>query len=666
MRELIRLHLRQRVRLSEGTWVLILAPLIGLGAGVGVFLFRRAVDGVQDMLRSLTPGGWIRILAPVLGGLLIAGMTRFFLEREEMPGVSGLILAMVTAGGRLPYWRMPAKAVAAILSLGVGASVGPEDPSVQIGAHLGSGLAQRVRLSEESIRLLTAAGAAGGIAAAFNAPIAGVLFAAEILLGEFATAPITAMVLATVSATLATQVLLGPYPAFLVPAYSFRHPLELPFYLLLGVLAAGVAILYIRLLYGMRLAVERLPLPPWLRTPAGGLVLGLLGLLAPQVLGVGYDSIQTILQGQPHNPILVLEWMFLKLVLTPLSLAVGFVGGVFAPALFLGAMLGYAYGATLGSLFPAWVADPSAYAMVAMVALLAGAIHAPFTATLLLFEMTRDYRIILPLMAAVSLSALISERLQPGSLYTEALRQRGLRLARGRDVDVLESLRVEEAMNPDVVRATQTLPAQAALEILLQRRRRTLIVETPEGTLWGITTLRDLEMALTAGRGGEPVGQICQRPVITIFPDEPVSEAVRRMSEWNIGQVPVVSREDPQRVIGIVRREEVVRAYDLALTRKRLLQYQLEQIRLRTLSGMKTVELPVEADAPAVGRPLSELPWPPECRIAVVRRGAGTLIPNGELTLQAGDRVVLLGKPEAIREAWRMFQRANHEAGPST
>jgi CIC family chloride channel protein len=514
--------------------------------------------------------------------------------------------------------------------------------------------------------LLTAAGAAGGIAAAFNAPIAGVLFAAEILLGEFATAPITAMVLAAVSAALVTQVLLGPYPAFLVPAYSFRHLLELPFYLLLGVLAAGVAILYIRLLYGMRLAVERLPLAPWLRTPAGGLVLGLLGLLAPQVLGVGYDSIQTILQGQPHNPILVLEWMFLKLILTPLSLAVGFVGGVFAPALFLGAMLGYAYGTILGSLFPAWVADPSAYAMVAMAALLAGAIHAPFTATLLLFEMTRDYRIILPLMAAVGLSTLISERLQPGSLYTEALRQRGLRLVRGRDVDVLESLRVEEAMNPDVVRATQTLPVQAALEILLQRRRRTLIVETPEGRLWGITTLRDLEMALTAGRGEEPVGQICQRPVITIFPDEPVSEAVRRMSEWNIGQVPVVSREDPQRVIGIVRREEVVRAYDLALTWKRLLQYQLEQIRLRTLSGMEIVELPVEAEASAVGRPLGELPWPPECRIAVVRRGVGTLIPNGQLALQAGDRVVLIGKPEAIREAWRMLRRANHEAGPST
>lgn len=654
-----------RIHLSENAFTMILASVVGLGAGVGVVLFRRAVEGLSQGLYTLTflnrwpSGGWIRVLIPMFGGLAVVAILRISREREEMPGVAGLILAIATAGGRLPYWKIPGKILAAILSIGTGASVGPEDPSVQIGANLGSALGQRLRVSEDSMRLLVAAGAAGGIAAAFNAPIAGVLFATEILLGEFAVAPITALVLAAVAAALVAQMFLGPHPAFEVPAYAFRHPLELPLYLILGLAAGLISTVYIRLLYGMREAAGRLSLPDWIRTPAAGLILGLIGLVAPQALGVGYSTIEAVLQGEPWRPELALALMFLKMILTPFSLAAGFVGGVFAPALFVGAMLGYGYGALLKDLIPAWVAPPSAYAMVAMAAVLAGAVRAPFTATLLLFEMTRDYRIILPLMAAVGLSTVLSEQLQPGSLYTEALRRRGLRLSQGRDVDVMEGIRVEEVMNPSVVRIPSEMRVEAALEALTHHRRRTAIVETVEGRLWGIVTLRDLEMALMDGKSEEPVGRIARRPVITVFPDESMAEAVRRMSAWDIGQVPVVSREDPQRVIGIVRREEVVRGYDLALARKRLLQHRLDQIRLHALSGVEILEVPVGADAPAAGRPLGEISWPSGCRIAVVRRKSLSLIPDGRLILQPGDLAVLIGEPEALKEARRLLSASS-------
>ncbi len=640
------------------------ALVLGFTSGVGVWLFKQliglahwlAFEKVSATLGYL--GNWTVFLVPVLGGLVVGLIVHFLIGEERHHGVAGIMEAVALAGGRLRYQRIPAKSAAAALSIGSGASVGPEDPSVQIGANLGSMFGQLLHLSDDRVRALVAAGAAGGISAAFNAPIAGVFFALELILGELGSSALGAVTLAAVISAVFTQAVAGSQPAFRIPAYAFHSAWELPLYLGLGLLAGPLAALYIRLIYKLQDIFHGWSVPRWLKPAAAGLIVGLVGIVLPQVFGIGYETIEQTLSNQPLPLILLLTLLGAKLILTPVSIGGGFPGGVFAPSLFLGATLGAAYGQAADRFFPALAIDPPAFALVGMAAVLAGTVHAPLTAIILLFEMTNDYHIILPLMFAVVVSLIISQRLQSDSVYALGLARKGIRLERGRDVEVLEALTVGEIMQTKMPTLLESETVTAASAKLLKMRHHGLPVVNETGELAGVLTVQDIERAQTNGDEERPnltVGDICTRQLLVTYPDETIGAALQRMGVRDIGRLPVVARDNPRRLVGLLRRSDLVRAYDVALTRRAAIRHRANQVRLSAFSdGVNVEEITIESGAPCVGKYVREVAWPRDCVIASIRRGRQTLIPHGDTVLKAGDVLVTVVEGKTHEELRRM------------
>lgn len=649
-----------RLQVPQPVVHIVVAVLVGLASGVGVWIFKLMIELAQRLAFG-TLGGWLGqygswtvALIPIIGGLLVGVFLRFFIGEERYHGVAGIMEAVALAGGRLRYRRIPAKSAASALSIGFGASVGPEDPSVQIGSNIGSMTGQVLRLSEERVRALVAAGAAGGIAAAFNAPITGVFFAVEIILGEISGSGLGTVVLASVASAVFIQAVSGPQPAFRVPEYTFVSPWELPFYIVLGVLAGIIAAVYIRALYQAQDIFHAWAAPRWLKPAAAGLIVGVVGIFLPQIFGAGYSTIEGILNGASYSVGLLCALLVAKLILTPVSIAGGFLGGVFAPSLFLGATLGSAFGQVVARLIPAVPTEPAAFALVGMAAVLAGAVHAPITAILLLFEMTNDYRIILPLMAAVIISLVIAQRLQPESVYSLALARKGIRLDRGRDIEVLEALTVVEVMAPPMGVFHETDTLETAADVFSHTRTHGLPVLDAAGSLVGILTVSDLDRA--QAQNLQTVGDGCSRDLLVAFPDESLATAFRRMGQRDIGRLPVVAREDPHHLLGVLRRTDLLRAYDAALTRRAVTRHRSDQVRLGTMSGLGVQEFRVAAGAPCAGKRILEVRWPAECVVASVRRGRRVLVPHGDTVLQSGDVLVVVADQQASAEVRRLCQ----------
>lgn len=644
------------------------ALLIGLTTGAGIWLFKRLIDlfhriAFEGLGHSLSPWGkWTMALVPLLGGLIVGLISHLFIGQERHHGVAGIIEAVALAGGRLRFWRIPAKAVAAALSIGSGASVGPEDPSVQIGANLGSMFGQWLRLSDERVRTLVAAGAAGSIASAFNAPIAGVFFALEIILGQIGGNAFGIVVLTSVIAAVLTQAVSGAQPAFRIPAYAFNSAWELPLYLGLGMLAGPVAALYVKALYVAQDLFQGWHVPRWLKPAAAGAVIGAVGIFLPPVLGIGYEMIEQVLNGELPGTALLLTLLAAKLVLTPTSIGGGFVGGVFAPSLFLGAMLGGAYGQLANRFLPALHIAPPAFAMVGMAAVLAGAVHAPLTAILLLFEMTHDYRIILPLMFSVVISLLISQQLRRDSVYTLSLARKGIRIEHGRDVDVMESVQVGEVMLRETFMLPADFPVHHLARQFLQTGRHGFAVADSEGRLLGIVSVEDYRRAMSGGLGpidNLTVGDIATRDLITVYPDDTLGTALRRMAPRDLSRLPVVAHDNPRRLLGVIRRSDAVRAYDVALSHRAAMQHRAHQARLGAFIADKlgVEEITVEPGASCEGKCVAEVAWPGECVLTTLRRGRRVLIPHGSTLLQAGDVLIVVAESEAC-EAVRQICRA--------
>ena len=487
---------------------------------------------------------WPVVLVPVVGGLAV-GLLRT-LARDlgpSLPSLMAMADGALEAAPKLPLLRL----VAASLSLGSGASLGPEGPSVESGGNIGLWVAARGGLSPQSQKALVAAGVAAGLAAGFKAPIAGVFFAFE---GSYSTIPgrpsVRAVLVAAVASELVTQLSLGDEPIFRLPAYEVRSPLELPLYLGLGLLASLLSLALVTLLSAGRSGPVQQTLsrvPPWLRTSLGGLAVGLMALGFPQVLGVGYDTIEALLgRDQGIALLTLLGLLVVKLLATGLSSATGFVGGGFAPSLFLGAVLGSLYGQVLGDgglHLP--VAEPPAYAMVGMAAVLAGSARAPLTALLLLFELTHDIRIVLPLMAAAGLSAALVERWQgladPGLLGPDRIEeQRRNRLAA---IPVIEALEPESPLVLDA-----STPAEKALQQLLGAHGHCLVVVEDDWVL-GLVTLEDLQRPISAGSPQRPLAGCRRSDLLWLSTESNLAELEDQLRPNGLRQVPVFSLEDP-------------------------------------------------------------------------------------------------------------------------
>lgn len=595
-------QLINRFQPSPESVVLLLAMLIGGGTGMGVVTFHYLIELIHHlMLENFMGvigawGAWTLACVPTLGGLIVGFMR--WRNQDFGPGLSSLIAA--SQGEEIKRQLRPVtKMLAASVSLGSGASLGPEGPSVEIGANFGLLLSVVLQVSQERQRLLLGAGAAAGLAAGFNAPIAGVFFALEVVLGatSFATSAVSVVLLAAVVAALIAQIGLGAQPAFALPAYQVRSPLELPLYLGLGLGASLVSLAYTQ---SIRLAkacfkgqisylrwAKHIPEP--IHPIMGGIIIGTFALYLPQILGIGYGTIEAMLQDAEFSLSLLVMLLVAKLLITAVSAGSGFVGGVFAPAMFLGASFGAAYAKILAGLAPEigqFMAGPPAYAMVGMAAVLAASVRAPLTSILMLFELTRDYRIVLPLMAAVGLSVWLIELMKPTSNSNSNLQQIGLSELKDEQADLLRQILVGDAMYscPKKLLATMKV-IEAALE-MTGDLCRSAIVTNEEGQLVGIVSLEDINRALSvwekypnssheirANIANQTLMDICTTDILYAWYDEPLAEALDRMALRGLHQLPVVARDNHERILGLLEREQIVWTCNVAVTRRALRHY---------------------------------------------------------------------------------------------
>ncbi len=677
-----------RLQPSSASVLFVAAAVVGFGTGIGAVFFIELIRWVEELLYMRLPALWPQVgrvwfvVAPTLGGLVAGPIIAYFAHEAKGHGVPEVMEAIALRGGRIRPRVVVAKVLASASCIGSGGSAGREGPIVQVGAALGSTLAQWLRFSETRIRNLVACGAAAGIAATFNAPIAGVLFALEIILGELALEDLSSVVLSAITASTVARAVLGDRPAFSIPVYAVRNPWEIALYLVLGAVGALVGVAFIKLLYALEDVFDHWRFPDVLKPAVGGVLLGALGFLYPEVLGLGFiprDELRLglpLISNLPHVfgsgfPVveatllghlsfsLLVILVVLKLIATALTLGSGNSGGVFAPALFSGAMMGGAFGWVAQSLLPDFAAGPGAYATVGMAAVFAAAARAPLTAILIVFEMTDDYRILLPLMAAVIVATLVAERLHKESIYTLKLVRRGIRLFRGRDQDVMASVRVEEVMDRQPITVTPDIPAAALAGLFLQTNCHGFPVVDERGELWGIVSLEDYRRA--SGPEGSPppdlrVRDIATRGVVVAYPDESLRVVLQRMAPRDISRLPVVARDNPRQLLGVIKRNDIVHAYELGMVRRGFALGRLPG----TPPGTATAQYVLPPDSALCGRTLAELGLPDSVLVIHVHRNGEAILPHGDTRLEAGDAVTLLaqdGDLEALDQLWRRLNR---------
>ncbi len=566
-------RIHDRLRGGRGG-LIALALLVGAGGGLGAVAFRflilgftRLFSGTDDPSGGpLAPHPWLPflgvgfvVLAPAIGGLLYGPLIYRFAREARGHGVPEVMLAVSERGGRIRPQVALVKAFASALCIGSGGSVGREGPIVQIGSALGSTMGQILRVPQARLRLLVACGAAAGISATFNAPIAGVLFALELILRDFESESFGAVVLASVVANVIGRAAFGPQAFLALPPFQLVSLWEFAFYAGLGLLAGAVGVLFVRVLYGMEDAYDRVwkGRPEWLRPGVGGLLLGLLLLGIPQMWGVGYPVLERAIRGEYVLPMLAI-FLVGKVLATSLSISIGGSGGVFAPSLFMGAMLGTAYGQLVQLAAPGTVGPAGAYGLVGMGALFAGAARAPMTAVIIIFELTGDYQIILPLMTAIVLAVAVSALLSRDTIYTLKLRRRGVELTRAR-IDPMQELRVRDAMRPTPPMLRRAFPFQRVVDTFGRGSWDALPVVDEAGTFRGVVTSLAIESAARGETEALTADDLVE-DVAVVRASDRLEKALGSLLHDGTSGVAVIDGAGDQ-VVGWLTHRDVLRAY---------------------------------------------------------------------------------------------------------
>jgi len=665
---------------NEHMSLLAISSVLGTGTALAVLLFRQAIEfadvfftnviGVNGLIGQALGSVGVNpelglLFSLSLAGFLVGMIMHYIVGHEKYHGVAAIMESVALSGGRLRYRLVPFKVLASVLSLGAGASLGPEDPSVQIGSNLGSWLGQRLSWTDERRKLLVAAGAASAIAAAFNAPIAGVFFALEVILGEFSTTAFGAVVLSAVLSSAVTQSLAGGNPVFGNLDYTLGHPIQLPFYVVLGILLAIMSMITIRFIdWQINLWHNHVKIWLPLEMAFVGAGIGIVGFFLPEILGPGEEFMHEVLSGHLETTIAMLLLIgIMKLVMTAISQGAGFVGGVFAPTLFIGIVLGSAYGRFLNQIIPVLdIGNPQAYAIAGMAGMLAGVVRAPMTAILIVFELTDDYTLILPIMLTAVICTLIIEQTGPPGIYMWSLVKQGLHLQQGRDIDLMQGISVSDAM----VTPPPTISAQATMAELRhefhEQDTRAFCVVNDKDELVGIVTLGDLQDKYDEIMEHEnaqietqiiTVDSLCTHYVITVASDDVLWSAIRLMGANNIGRIPVVDHENHP--IGILRRHDIMSAYNTAVVRKFHDQHYAGQIRLNALTGAQVIEYKVHDNSPVRNKHIRDIALPNDALIASIARRGKLIIPHGDTMLIEHDRVTIVTDPSAEPTLEKLF-----------
>ena len=563
---------------NEHAIMALIAAFVGLIAGFGAIGFRYLIEFIQsatygsagNLLEVVVTVPWyLRIGIPALGGLIVGPLVYFFAKEAKGHGVPEVMEAVTLKNGIIRKRIVLVKSLASAISIGTGGSVGREGPIVQIGSAIGSTIGQLLNVSRGRLRTLVGCGAAAGIAATFNAPIAGSMFALEVILGDFGLATFSPIVISSVAATAVSRHFLGDFPAFVVPSYELVSAWELPLYVILGFFCALVATSFTKLLYRSEDFFDEIRIPEYLKAVFGGLILGAMGLLFPHILGVGYPAMDMALV-QELTMWTMLLLLALKIIATSLTIGSGGSGGVFAPSLFMGAMAGGFFGIIVHQIFSGITASPGAYSIVGMAAVVSGTTHGPLSAILILFEMTGDYKIILPLMIACIISALASGKLLEESIYTLKLIRRGVNIRAGKDVNVLRSILVKDVMNPDV----ETLEEGLSLGILEKKMAKSKNNSFPlvdgENKLSGVLSFFDYSDVIYDENLKDLVvaKELATAKVVTVTVDDNLYDALEKISRKDFSILPVVSTDDPEKIKGVLTRRDIISAYRSAVIKK--------------------------------------------------------------------------------------------------
>jgi CIC family chloride channel protein len=630
----------------------VLAVAIGACAGLASAAFRDLIAFMNTFffegLGGTLEGGMgpaVPIVVLATGGLVVGLITKYFAPETKGHGVPEVMLAVAHFGGRIRPRVALFKALAAAVCIGSGGSAGREGPIVQIGSALGSALGQWFKLPDRRVTLCVACGAAGGIAATFNAPMAGVLFALEVILARFTSMSFGVVVLSSATATVVHQAVTGDTsPAFAIPTdFTLTSGWELLLFALMGVAAAFVAQLYTRSLYAVEDATDRVKIPDFVKPAIGGALVGAIGMYDSRIFATGYHTIERALAGELTLQILAILCL-LKIVATSLTIGSGGSGGVFAPSLFVGAMFGGAFGTIAHQIFPGFTSASGAYALVGMAAVFAGSARAPMTAVFILFEMTDDYHIILPLMTATVISTVLSQRIAADSIYTVKLRRRGINISAVQDVNLMDAITVREAMEKDFESVPPTMPLTALIMKFATSSLLAYPVIDEEGALCGIVTKSDVERA---NIDGNPhlmrVEGVCTDHVIVSRPEQSLGTALNLFASHDIGRLPVVDPNNPGRVIGMLHRASIVTAYANAYRHTQESMHQADKISaLSEPSETVLVEQALTSRSTLTGKVVMDAGFPAGSTLAAVRRGNETIIPRGSTELELGDTLVVL------------------------
>jgi CIC family chloride channel protein len=675
-------RLIERFSPDETTIMVVVAIAVGVVGGFGAILFRWLVDFFQHFaigsgedtveLLAHVPW-WKKMLLPVVGGLVVGPLVHFGAREAKGHGVPEVLGSIVFNKGVIRPVVAAVKITASAITIAFGGSVGREGPIVQIGAAMGSTLGQWLRFSPQRLRTLIGCGAAAGIAATFNAPIAGAFFALEILLRDFAVRTFSPIIVASVTATAISRQFLGDSPAFPVPGFTMNGHHELPFYLVMGLMVGLVAMVYVRTLYFSEQKFEQLPVPAWSKPAIGGVFLGGLLVFFPQVYGVGYDSMVSLLEGNLAWQLMALL-VLVKLVAVSLTLGSGFSGGIFAPALFLGGMLGGAFGAVMNIVFPDSTGAVGAFAMVGMAAMVGAATGGPLTAILILFEMTGEYHVILPLMLASIGAALVYRTVMKESIFTLKFALAGQKLEYGRESALLRDFHVEDIMviNPETIPVNDRF--DHVLKLFLENSEEHYYVVGDKGELAGKISIHDVKDLLHE----DQLGSLCLAADVMndveefVYRQDNLEDCLVKLGRMDATDLPVLYSPAKPVLVGIITRRAIFEVYN-----REVLNQQDAGIQLVTGEARlhDCVELPEEykvqlftPPAAWLGKTLRELALRERFQISVLavkkRNALGGMhnqLPDPDAALGPADRLIVVG---AVGDLETLLTSTNSRAFP--
>lgn len=668
LRFLRRLH--AALRESDHVYMVLVALLIGLGGGLFAVGFRKLI-GLGNQIAWQTGGYtidyirqlpfWWKIVAPSIGGLLCGMIIHYFAREAKGHGVPEVMEAVALRGGRIRPRVVIAKMLASAICIASGGSVGREGPIVQIGSAFGSTVGQWLGIDERRLRTLVGCGVAAGIAGTFNAPVAGALFAVEIVLADFGVMQFSPIVIASVAATVVGRHYLGDVPAFEVPQHSVESSYELFAYAVLGILAGLAALAFTRILYFAEDLFDKPRIWPPFKTLLGGAMIGVIGLWFPEIFGVGYEAIDQALHGQMvwH---LLLVLVVVKIIAVSITIGSGGSGGIFAPSLFIGAMVGGGLGTVIHSMWPESTADPGAYALVGMAAVVAGTTYAPITAIVIIFELTADYKIMLPLMISAIIATLLVTRLQTGSIYTIKLLRRGIDIHKGQDVDVLRHVLVRDEMRRDMVTVRSDAGLMSVVSKFIEHPGSSIFVVDDDRRLLGVITASHIRSAMadTSTLKDMLIAEdLMQETAMSVAdPTDSLAEVMKRLALYR-GEVPVMENG---RLIGVIWPEDVIQRYNAEIFKRDMASSMASSLSgnrhaesIPAVKNTSMVEVPVPASF--VGRSLGSLDIRNRFEVTVLivkqQDGAGEetvhASPGADYTFRSSDVLLVIGPDDKVR-----------------